>query len=127
MESFAASTFGNLSTADYALIAVTAMLSATFSTLSGVGGGLILAIVMAPIVEVKALVPLLAIQGIVTNINRIVFYFRGIDIRVSLLAGIPSLFGAWVGTTIYKNLDPACTRRSNNPSLKRPDLLVAPE
>ena len=107
MDSFAASPFGSLDAVDYVVIGLTAMASAMFSTLSGVGGGLILAIVLAPMVEVKALVPLLAMQGIITNINRMVFYFRGIDVRVSLLAGVPSLFGAWVGTAIYKELDAA--------------------
>lgn len=100
------SALGNLAALDYLLIALTAAGSAMVSAMSGMGGGLLLAIVVAPIVGVKLLVPLIAVQSVFTNLGRIAFYFRQLDARIAMLVFWPSVAGSYLGTAIYAALDP---------------------
>lgn len=106
MEALAASTLGNLSLADYAIIGLTSTVSSMLTAMSGVGGGFVVAAVLAPIVGMKALVPLIAVQALWSNINRVVFYWRTVNLRVALLVLLPSLPGVLIGTSIYDALDP---------------------
>ena len=106
MDALADSAFGNLETLDYVLIALTAAGSAMVSAMSGMGGGLLMAIVLAPIVGVKALVPLIAVSSIFTNLGRIVFYFRDLNPRIAGLVLVSSTLGSYFGTDIYARLDP---------------------
>ncbi len=106
MDSLAASALGNLSLADYAIIALTAMVASALSTMSGVGGGFVIAAVLAPIVGMKALVPLIAVEAVFSNVNRMIFYWRGVNLRVAMLVLLPSLPGTAIGADIYNALDP---------------------
>jgi uncharacterized membrane protein YfcA len=105
MDTFANSPLGNLEALDYFLIGLTAAGAAMISAMSGMGGGLILAVVVAPIVGVKALVPLMAVLSLFTNFGRIIFYFRSLDVRIAMLVFWPSLPGSWLGTTLYAHMN----------------------
>ena len=106
MDSFAASALGNLGLADYAIIGLISAVSAMLTTLSGIGGGFLIAPVLAPVVGMKALVPLIAVNAAWSNINRVVFYWRFINIRIALWMLLPSLPGVVVGASIYDTLEP---------------------
>jgi uncharacterized protein len=79
--------------------------SAVLGGMGGFGTGIILTAVLIPLIGVKAVVPVLALAGVLINSGRFWFYRRAIDRAVALrvmLTGLPSLF---LGTWIYAKLD----------------------
>jgi uncharacterized membrane protein YfcA len=76
-----------------ALLAAVAFVSATVSGMSGVGGGLLLAIFIAPVVGVKAVVPTVGIASLIAHVIRVWVYRDAIVWRpalVMLAGGIPA-------------------------------------
>jgi uncharacterized membrane protein YfcA len=76
-----------------ALLAAVAFVAATVSGMSGVGGGLLLAIFIAPVVGVKAVVPTVGIAALIAHIVRVWVYRDAIVWRPALLmlaGGIPA-------------------------------------
>ena len=57
-----------------ALLAGVAFVAATVSGMSGVGGGLLLAIFIAPVVGVKAVVPTVGIATLIAHVVRVWVY-----------------------------------------------------
>lgn len=81
--------FGTLTAAGpVALIAVTfaSLATAVISGLTGFGGGLLLPAVVAPVVGIKAVVPVLAIGQLITNASRAHVYREALKIRPTLWA-----------------------------------------
>ncbi|MEK9722142.1 MAG: sulfite exporter TauE/SafE family protein [Rhodospirillaceae bacterium] len=80
---------------EIALIAGAAFLASLISGLGGFGGGFIVVIALAPIIGAKAVVPVLSVFSIWSNVARIVFYGRsaqwGLAIRF-ILASLPGVF-----------------------------------
>ena len=79
--------------------------SAVIGGMGGFGTGIILTAVLIPLIGVKAVVPVLALAGVLINSGRFWFYRQHIDRRVMmtvLLTALPSLL---VGTLIYATLD----------------------
>ncbi|MEK9776987.1 MAG: sulfite exporter TauE/SafE family protein [Quisquiliibacterium sp.] len=73
----------------------------------GFGTGVILTAVLAPLIGVKAVVPVLAVAGVLINIGRFWFYRRHVQwpaVGRLLLAAFPCLL---LGTQLYARLDPA--------------------
>jgi hypothetical protein len=80
-----------------ALLAGVAFVAATVSGMSGVGGGLLLAIFIAPVVGVKAVVPTVGIAALIAHVVRVWVYRDAIVWRPALvmLAGaIPATFAS---------------------------------
>jgi hypothetical protein len=88
-----------------AAVALLGLGAAVIGSVGGFGTGIILTAALAPLIGVKALVPVLAVAGVIINAGRFWFYRRHLDRRtlVTVLAGaLPFLaLGAW----IYSILD----------------------
>lgn len=86
-------------------IALIAIVAALVGGVGGFGSGIILSVGLVPIVGFKAIVPILAVAGLVINMSRLWFYRRHVERRyVVLVVGVavPLLF---VGTWFYAQLD----------------------
>ena len=88
-----------------AAVAALGLAAAVVGGIGGFGTGVILAAALAPLIGIRAVVPVLAVAGVVINAGRFWFYRRSLDRRVLgivLGAGLPFLvLGAW----IYSVLD----------------------
>jgi uncharacterized protein len=76
-----------------ALLAAVAFVAATVSGMSGVGGGLLLAIFIAPVVGVKAVVPTVGVAALIAHVARVWVYRERIVWRpalVMLLGAVPA-------------------------------------
>jgi uncharacterized membrane protein YfcA len=76
-----------------ALLAGVAFVAATVSGMSGVGGGLLLAIFIAPVVGVKAVVPTVGVAALIAHVARVWVYRERIVWRpalVMLLGAVPA-------------------------------------
>ena len=71
--------------AHLALLAAVAFVAATVSGMSGVGGGLLLAIFIAPIVGVKAVVPTVGVATLIAHVVRVWVYREHIVWRPALV------------------------------------------
>jgi uncharacterized membrane protein YfcA len=76
-----------------ALLAAVAFVAAVVSGMSGVGGGLLLAIFIAPVVGVKAVVPTVGVAALIAHVVRVWVYRDAIVWRPALMmlaGGIPA-------------------------------------
>ena len=88
-----------------AAVAVLAVGAAIVSGMSGFGTGVILTAALVPLIGVKAVIPVMAVAGVVINAGRFWFYRRSLDrraLRIVLAASLPFLV---LGTWIYSVLD----------------------
>lgn len=81
--------------------------SAIIGGMGGFGTGIILTATLTPILGIKAVVPLLALAGIIINMGRFWFYRRDFDPRAVKLVLPPALLCLVGGTLVYRHLDPA--------------------
>ncbi len=93
---------------DAPTLAAVALLAAAAAVVGGMGGfgtGVILTAALAPLIGVKALVPVLAVAGVIINAGRFWFYRTSLDrpaLGIVLAASLPFLvFGTW----LYSVLD----------------------
>jgi uncharacterized membrane protein YfcA len=88
-----------------ALVAAAAIIAATVGGIGGFGTGIILTAALAPLIGVKAVIPVLAVAGAIINGGRFWFYRASLDRRtlaLVLACALPFLvLGAW----IYSVLD----------------------
>src|ERR687898_2269583 len=86
--------------AHLALLAGVAFVAATVSGMSGVGGALLLAMFIAPIVGVKAVVPTVGIASLIAHVVRVWVYRQHIVWRpalVMLVGAVPAtIASAWL-------------------------------
>jgi uncharacterized protein len=73
--------------------------------MSGFGTGVILAAALVPLIGVKAVIPVLAVAGIIINAGRFWFYRAHLDRRTLVLVLAASLPFLVLGTWIYSVLD----------------------
>jgi hypothetical protein len=88
-----------------AAVAALGLAAAIVGGIGGFGTGVILTAALAPLIGIKALVPVLAVAGVVINSGRFWFYRRSLDRRafgIALGAALPFLVA---GTWIYSKLD----------------------
>ena len=81
------------------------MAAAVVSGVGGFGTGVILAALLAPLIGIKAVIPVLAVAGVVINAGRFWFYRAHLDRRILvqvLAVSIPFLV---LGTWIYSILE----------------------
>jgi len=88
-----------------AAVALLALVAATISGMSGFGTGVILAAALVPLIGVKAVIPVLAVAGIIINAGRFWFYRAHLDRRTLVLVLAASLPFLVLGTWIYSVLD----------------------
>jgi hypothetical protein len=88
-----------------ALVALAGMGAAIVSGVGGFGTGVILAAVLAPLIGIKAVIPVLAVAGVVINAGRFWFYRASLDRRTLGLVVAVSLPFLVLGTWIYSVLD----------------------
>lgn len=81
--------------------------SAIIGGMGGFGTGIILTATLTPILGIKAVVPLLALAGIIINMGRFWFYRQDFDPRAVKLVLPPALLCLVGGTLVYRHLDPA--------------------
>jgi uncharacterized membrane protein YfcA len=88
-----------------AAIGALAMAAAVVGAVGGFGTGVILTAALTPVIGVKAVIPVLAVAGVIINAGRFWFYRESFDRRalaVVLAASLPFLVvGAW----LYSILD----------------------
>ena len=88
-----------------AAVAALGIIAAVVGGMGGFGTGIILTAALVPVIGVKALVPVLAVAGIIINGGRFWFYRASLDRRalgIVLSASLPFLV---LGTWIYSVLD----------------------
>jgi uncharacterized membrane protein YfcA len=88
-----------------AAVALLALVAATISGMSGFGTGVILAAALVPLIGVKAVIPVLAVAGIIINAGRFWFYRAHLDRRTLVLVLAASLPFLVLGTWVYSVLD----------------------
>jgi uncharacterized membrane protein YfcA len=88
-----------------ALVALAGMGAAIVSGVGGFGTGVILAAVLAPLIGIKAVIPVLAVAGVVINAGRFWFYRASLERRTLALVVAVSLPFLVLGTWIYSILD----------------------
>jgi len=88
-----------------AAVALLALGAAIVGGMGGFGTGVILAAALVPVIGVKALVPVMAVAGVIINAGRFWFYRASLERRplgVVLAAALPFLV---LGTWLYSVLD----------------------
>ena len=87
-----------------AAVALLGLGAAVIGAVGGFGTGIILTAALAPLIGVKALVPVLAVAGVIINSGRFWFYRKSLDKHsfvVVLASALPFLV---LGTWIYSAL-----------------------
>ncbi|HEY4191527.1 MAG TPA: sulfite exporter TauE/SafE family protein [Mesorhizobium sp.] len=87
------------------LVAAICFLAAAVGGLSGFGSGLIMSVAMAPLVGVKAVVPLISVAMIFTNAARIWVYRASFNPRIAVILLATSIPASVLGAIVYVNLD----------------------
>ena len=88
-----------------AAIALLAVGAAIVSGMSGFGSGVILTAALVPLIGAKAVLPVLAVAGVIINAGRVWFYRSHLDRRTLSLVLAASLPFLVLGTWIYSILD----------------------
>lgn len=88
-----------------AAVALLSVFAATVSGMSGFGAGLILTVALVPLIGVKAVIPVLAVAGVVINAGRFWFYRAALERRMLALVLCASLPFLVLGTWLYSVLD----------------------
>jgi len=88
-----------------AAVAAVALVAAIVGGMGGFGTGVILTAALVPLIGIKAVIPVLAVAGVIINAGRFWFYRASLDRRalsVVLAGSLPFLV---LGTWIYSMLD----------------------
>jgi uncharacterized protein len=88
-----------------AAVALLAVGAAIVSGMSGFGTGVILVAALVPLIGVKAVIPVMAVAGVVINGGRFWFYRQHLDRRMFVLVLAASLPFLVFGTWLYSILD----------------------
>lgn len=94
-------TIFDLTIAQLALIAVTALGAQIVGGLAGYGTGLLMPLVLVPILGAEAIVPVISLSAILTNLSRVVVFRESLDIRKALLISAFALPTTLVGAYFY--------------------------
>ncbi|HEX9808199.1 MAG TPA: sulfite exporter TauE/SafE family protein [Alphaproteobacteria bacterium] len=105
MAETAAFSLDSVTVGTFALIAGAAFFGSIVSGMSGFGAGLIISAFLAPIIGVKALVPVIGVMMLFNNGSRVWFYRHGLDLRAAALVCIPAIPTAILGAIVYTRLD----------------------
>ncbi len=92
---------GQLDTVTLVLVALAAFATALFHSVAGFAGALLLSVCLAPLIGVRAVVPVVSLAMIISNSNRILLFRNQIDwkaYRAIMITGLPGII---VGAVIY--------------------------
>ena len=87
------------------LAAAVTFLATIFHAASGVGGGVVIAIMLAPIIGVKAVVPVLSIAMLIDHVVRLWVFRQHIDFPAFWAVTLTALPGIVIGALVYNELD----------------------
>ena len=88
-----------------AAVALLGLIAAVIGAVGGFGTGIILTAALTPLIGVKALVPVLAVAGVIINSGRFWFYRHHLERRAFGIVVASSLPFLVLGTWIYSILD----------------------
>ena len=97
-------TFGDLTLAQIALVAVTALGAQIIGGLAGYGTGLLMPLVLVPIIGAQAVVPVIGLSAVITNATRVATFRQNLDVRKALLITATALPGTALGAWAYSLL-----------------------
>ena len=83
------------------LVALAAFSTALFHSVAGFAGALLLSVLLAPLIGIRAVVPVVAFAMIISNINRIFLFRDAIDwkaYRAIMVTGLPGIIA---GAIVY--------------------------
>ena len=83
------------------MVAAVGVFGAAIGGIGGFGTGAIITAVLAPLIGIKALIPVMAVAGAVINAGRFWFYRKSVDRRTLLLVVASALPFLVLGTWIY--------------------------
>ena len=92
---------GQLDTLTLVLVALAAFATALFHSVAGFAGALLLSVCLAPLIGVRAVVPVVSLAMIISNSNRILLFRNQIDwkaYRAIMITGLPGIIA---GAVIY--------------------------
>jgi uncharacterized membrane protein YfcA len=98
-------TFESVTLGTFLLIAAVAVFGAIVSGMSGFGGGLIIATFLAPIIGVRALVPVIGVIMLLNNASRVWFYRKALDFKMARLVVACAAPTAVLGAILYVELN----------------------
>lgn len=75
------------------------------AAIMGMGGGILLIAVMPGVVPAAAILPLHAVTQLASNVSRVGFGWRDIDLAIIPAVTLGAVAGAWLGAGIYQSLD----------------------
>jgi uncharacterized protein len=96
--------FGDLHTGTLVYIVLGAFFSAAFHSIAVFGGGLILSIVLAPVIGIKAVVPVIAVSLLVSHASRVWAFRKGFTWSVYRNLMTTAFPGIIVGAVVYSYL-----------------------
>ena len=73
------SLLGQLDWLTLVLVAIAAFATALFHSVSGFAGALLLSVCLAPLIGVRAVVPVVALAMVISNSNRIILFRQQVD------------------------------------------------
>jgi uncharacterized protein len=92
--------FASLDSHEAMLLAIAALLASLVAGLSGMGGGMLLAVAVSPVVGVEALVPILTVTMLINHVARVSAFYQHAEWPTAgrvLLTAIPTtIIGAFV-------------------------------
>lgn len=91
---------------DLLIAAVAAFIAGTCSGMSGIGGGLLLPPVLAPILGVQHVVPVLSFSMLMTNAHRLWLYRQHANLKMIGSVLVTTVPAVVLGTSIYLALPP---------------------
>ena len=95
------SLLGQLDALTLVLVALAAFSTALFHSVAGFAGALLLSVLLAPLIGIRAVVPVVAFAMIISNINRIFLFRDAIDwkaYRAIMMTGLPGIIA---GAIVY--------------------------
>ena len=95
------SLLGQLDALTLVLVALAAFSTALFHSVAGFAGALLLSVLLAPLIGIRAVVPVVAFAMIISNINRIFLFPEAIDwkaYRAIMVTGLPGIIA---GAVVY--------------------------
>jgi hypothetical protein len=94
-----------LSPGELALVGAVGVFAAAVGGIGGFGTGAIITAALAPLIGVKALIPVMAVAGAIINAGRFWFYRKSVERRTLLLVVACALPFLVLGTWIYSVLN----------------------
>ena len=95
---------GDVTLLAYALVALVAFLAAIIGGVAGYGTGLLLPPVLVPIIGAEAIVPVIAVSALMTNLSRLIAFRASFDAPRALLIAFSALPFCLIGAYLYTRL-----------------------